>query len=380
MPIYTRRAELPLSISRLISGGDVVNIRFSEFLLYDDNNQIVSPSGDEVIEGLIVSGNILNNSTSSILNLISKKHINSTSLAQDNDSFSGIKNTASDDMSEASTVEILGTITGSRGSFPLYNCILYSFSSMWPPNIDIPRLRTVLRSTGSDYYSLFTNSTLNKYGGSLVDKLPPYSIGKCIGYAPNYHPVYMDKLKYRYTVPMGHEGAYTVNVPYFLNSGTLVSKLRVLNSIKSTILNSGFMDVVLHSGNNSVTHAYTIDGIEYQMYSNYNVEVVIPVSPLTITSAELVDTTATLVIQNTGVTALFTYQVTTTYRDSNGVTKQLVSISRQNSIPNGTSTHYIGIPVPGGDLKWSKANILIYQGYDDVNIYASANVFPPISI
>jgi len=376
MSIYTRRAELPLSTTRLISGGDVVNIRFNEFLLYDDNNQPVPASGDEVIDGLLVSGTVINTSTPYTLTVIAKKHINSTSLAQDNDSFSGVKNTGVDDMSEVSKVEVIGTITGSRGSFPLYNCILYSFPSMWPPNIDISRLRMVLRSTGSDYYSLFTNANINKYGGSLVDKLPPYSIDKCIGYTPNYHPVYMDKLDNRYTTPMGHEGYYTVNVPYFLNEGTLVSTLRVLNSTKSTITNSGFMDVVLRKGNNSVVHTYTINGVEYEMHSSYSVEVIVPVSPLTIISAELVDTTATLTIQNIGVTTLFTFQVTTTYWDSNGIIKQLVSISRQNFIPTGTSIHYIAVPVPEAGLVWSKADILIYQGSDEVNIYASTEVLP----
>jgi len=110
------------------------------------------------------------------------KHINSTSLQDDINN--GHPNILSDDLALKSILDLIIELSGSWGSIEVKLPIVY-YPASYPPNIDIARLRGVLKSTGSDYYSLFTNADINQYSEVVPDKLPPYSAGNIIGYCPN---------------------------------------------------------------------------------------------------------------------------------------------------------------------------------------------------
>ena len=254
-------AVLKESVRIMLVAGDTVDITGSDFIYYNNAGNVDS-SGDSsaVFSQTVVSGAGGIETRTTSITIKSFKHIRSTSIQED---IAGTKgNTYTEDLSPVDEVRLRGILNHSNGSAYPFSIIFKYFPAAHAPNIDIARLRNVLRSSGNDYAGIFTNANINNFAPVKPNKSSPYSAGSLIGYAPNYVPVILEMDSGTVYVS-GSTSTFKLVVPVYVGVG--VSSLYALNSIRTSTPGMRNITMKLPRGSYTFNNYYIYDGVQYSL-------------------------------------------------------------------------------------------------------------------
>lgn len=147
--------------------------------------------------------NIKYDSTGRSLVITGLKHINSTSLVEDENNAAGNKNTSVEDNYSTSFLMTGAVYKESTKKFYDFEFYIYYFAAVHPPTLNVERIRTNLQSTTtSNAYSLiFTTAQPNVFSPVQPNKTVPHAASELIGYSRLYKPYFIDNVPDSLVIP-----------------------------------------------------------------------------------------------------------------------------------------------------------------------------------
>lgn len=177
-------AELITTKDLSLYGSTIIQITPADFLITVDGN-IPVRQPNEIFELVLTPQSYasVGGDGSNLITITGYKHINSTSYSDDLNNVH--PNLYNEDLSPIRQLNIVGTLTSSVWGMADISIPILYFPAVYPPTIDVARIRNVLRSSGTDYGTMFSNAIVNKYSKVIVPTIPPFQPVSLIGYTPN---------------------------------------------------------------------------------------------------------------------------------------------------------------------------------------------------